>query len=53
MKTQLVIFGLTGDLGQRKLLPALDWLLRSGEVQADNIEIIVEAKMVILLMTMY
>lgn len=40
MKTQLVIFGLTGDLGQRKLLPALDWLLRSGEVQADNLEII-------------
>lgn len=40
MKTQLVIFGLTGDLGQRKLLPALDWLLNSGEVQADNLEII-------------
>ena len=27
MKTKLVIFGLTGDLGRRKLLPALDSLL--------------------------
>ena len=31
MKTKLVIFGLTGDLGRRKLLPALDSLLEKNE----------------------
>lgn len=30
MKTQLVIFGITGDLAQRKLLPALSSIIESG-----------------------
>ncbi len=31
MKTQLVIFGITGDLAGRKLLPALDKIVKAGE----------------------
>lgn len=31
MKTKLVIFGITGDLSRRKLLPALADIIRSGE----------------------
>ncbi len=31
MKTQLVIFGITGDLSSRKLLPALESIVRTGE----------------------
>ncbi|MFZ1250312.1 MAG: hypothetical protein WAR37_02605 [Candidatus Microsaccharimonas sp.] len=31
MKTQLVIFGITGDLAGRKLLPALDLIVSNGE----------------------
>lgn len=31
MKTKLVIFGITGDLSRRKLLPALQTIVRSGE----------------------
>ena len=31
MKTQLVIFGITGDLAGRKLLPALDSIIKTGE----------------------
>lgn len=31
MKTQLVIFGVTGDLAGRKLLPALDSIVATGE----------------------
>lgn len=31
MKTKLVIFGITGDLGRRKLLPALQSIVQSGE----------------------
>lgn len=31
MKTQLVIFGITGDLAGRKLLPALDAIVETGE----------------------
>lgn len=31
MKTQLVIFGITGDLAGRKLLPALDSIVGTGE----------------------
>lgn len=39
MKTQLIIFGLTGDLGRRKLIPALESLL--GEhIKTDNLEVI-------------
>lgn len=30
MKTQLVIFGITGDLAGRKLLPALDSIVKTG-----------------------
>jgi glucose-6-phosphate 1-dehydrogenase len=30
MKTQLVIFGITGDLATRKLLPALDEIVKNG-----------------------
>ena len=40
MKTKLVIFGLTGDLGRRKLLPALDSLLEKNEISPDEIEVI-------------
>ena len=40
MKTKLVIFGLTGDLGRRKLLPALDSLLEKNEISPDNLEVI-------------
>jgi len=38
MKTTLVIFGITGDLAQRKLLPALANVIESG--QADDLRII-------------
>ncbi len=31
MKTQLVIFGITGDLAGRKLLPALQSIIKTGE----------------------
>lgn len=40
MKTKLVIFGLTGNLGRRKLLPALDSLLEKNEISPDEIEVI-------------
>lgn len=40
MKTKLVIFGLTGDLGTRKLLPALNNLLKGEEVSINDLEII-------------
>lgn len=40
MKTKLVIFGLTGDLGRRKLLSALDSLLEKNEISPDEIEVI-------------
>ena len=38
MKTKLVIIGVTGDLARRKLLPALEQVLRSGVV--SELEII-------------
>lgn len=38
MKTKLVIFGLTGDLAQRKLLPALEAIIATGEY--DDLSII-------------
>ena len=38
MKTKLVIFGITGDLGHRKLLPAINRILRTGDF--DNLEVI-------------
>lgn len=38
MKTKLVIFGITGDLGKRKLLPALGHIFASGKF--DNLEVI-------------
>ncbi len=38
MKTALVIFGITGDLAQRKLLPALANVIEAG--QADDMRII-------------
>lgn len=38
MKTKLLIFGITGDLARRKLLPALGQMVRSGEF--DELEII-------------
>jgi glucose-6-phosphate 1-dehydrogenase len=37
-KTKLLIFGITGDLAQRKLLPALDEILKSDEF--DNVSIV-------------
>jgi glucose-6-phosphate 1-dehydrogenase len=37
-KTKIVIFGITGDLSRRKLLPSLDNALRTNKI--DNIEII-------------
>ena len=40
MKTKLVIFGLTGDLGRRKLLPALDSLLEKNEISPDDLEVV-------------
>jgi glucose-6-phosphate 1-dehydrogenase len=40
MKTQLVIFGLAGDLGQRKLLPALDDLLNQKHLKPTDLEVI-------------
>lgn len=33
MKTKLLIFGITGDLSRRKLLPALGAMMRSGETE--------------------
>lgn len=33
MKTQLVIFGITGDLAGRKLLPALDEIVATGDYE--------------------
>jgi len=38
MKTQLVIFGITGDLAGRKLLPALDSIIKTGNY--DDLSII-------------
>lgn len=38
MKTKLVIFGITGDLSRRKLLPALQSIVKSGE--CDRLSII-------------
>lgn len=38
MKTQLVIFGITGDLAGRKLLPALDEIIATGDY--DDLSII-------------
>ncbi len=38
MKTQLVIFGITGDLSRRKLLPALESIIKTGEY--DDVSII-------------
>jgi glucose-6-phosphate 1-dehydrogenase len=38
MKTRIIIFGITGDLSQRKLLPALSDIVRTGEY--DNLSII-------------
>lgn len=38
MKTKLVIFGITGDLSHRKLLPALDEIIRGGEY--DDLSIV-------------
>lgn len=38
MKTKLVIFGITGDLSTRKLLPALEHILNSGEF--DDLSIV-------------
>ena len=40
MKTQIVIFGLAGDLGKRKLLPALDYILNDKSADAGNLEVI-------------
>lgn len=37
MKTKLVIFGVTGDLSRRKLLPALTKLVRTGEFEELDI----------------
>jgi glucose-6-phosphate 1-dehydrogenase len=38
MKTKLLIFGITGDLSTRKLLPALRSIIRTG--QFDDLEVI-------------
>ncbi|HEY8992808.1 MAG TPA: hypothetical protein VIM37_03075 [Candidatus Microsaccharimonas sp.] len=38
MKTKLVIFGITGDLSRRKLLPALKEIVQSGEF--ENLSIV-------------
>jgi glucose-6-phosphate 1-dehydrogenase len=38
VKTQIVIFGITGDLAGRKLLPALDSIVQTGEY--DDISIV-------------
>lgn len=38
MKTKLLIFGITGDLSRRKLLPALGQIIKTGEF--DELEII-------------
>ena len=38
MRTKILIFGITGDLSQRKLLPALGQMVRTGEF--DELEII-------------
>lgn len=38
MKTKLLIFGITGDLSRRKLLPALAQMVRTGEF--DELEIV-------------
>lgn len=38
MKTKLLIFGITGDLSTRKLLPALQSIVRTGDF--DDLEII-------------
>jgi glucose-6-phosphate 1-dehydrogenase len=37
MKTKLVIFGITGDLSRRKLLPALTQLVHTGEFEGLEI----------------
>jgi len=38
MKTKLMIFGITGDLARRKLLPALEQIIRTGDF--NNLSII-------------
>jgi len=38
MKTKLVIFGITGDLGHRKLLPAISRIIRTGDF--NDLEVI-------------
>ncbi|MFZ2125486.1 MAG: hypothetical protein WA087_02770 [Candidatus Saccharimonadales bacterium] len=38
MKTKLLIFGITGDLGTRKLLPALEEVLKTGDF--DDLSVI-------------
>ena len=38
MKTKLVVFGITGDLSRRKLLPALDQIISTGDF--DDLSII-------------
>lgn len=37
MKTKLVIFGITGDLAQRKLLPALEHIIDNGQTDLSII----------------
>lgn len=37
MKTKLLIFGITGDLGRRKLLPALEKIIDTGDFDDLNI----------------
>jgi len=37
MKTKLMIFGVTGDLARRKLLPALEQIIRTGDFNNLNI----------------
>ena len=41
MKTKLVIFGLTGDLGRRKLIPALDSLLEKTKFYQKKLKLLV------------
>ncbi len=38
MKTKLLIFGITGDLGTRKLLPALEQIVKTGDF--DDLSVI-------------
>ncbi|OYW42193.1 hypothetical protein B7Z28_01715 [Candidatus Saccharibacteria bacterium 32-45-3] len=38
MRTKLVVFGITGDLSRRKLLPALDRIISTGDF--DDLSVI-------------